>query len=102
MMNAALSSSVIARLALMAGCSVVAVGAAAAQTGSSASKDTSAAQTPTDATNLANPMADIIVVARRSEERLQSVPLSITAVSNAQLPATTVTTGTDLQKIDRK
>jgi len=99
MMNAALSSSVIARLALMAGCSVVAVGAAAAQTGSSASKDTSAAQTPADATNPANPMADIIVVARRSEERLQSVPLSITAVSNAQLSATTVTTGTDLQKL---
>src|SRR3546814_463094 len=42
---------------------------------------------------------DIVVVARRSEENLQSVPISVTAISSEALEAHTVTTGTDLQKL---
>ncbi|MDB5686692.1 MAG: hypothetical protein JWR77_1281, partial [Rhizorhabdus sp.] len=76
MMNAALRSSVVGRLLLLAGCSIVAVSAADAQT--------PAAEAPAAAADPADAMADIIVVARRSEERLQSVPLSITAVSGTQ------------------
>src|SRR3546814_11140577 len=41
----------------------------------------------------------IVVVARRSEENLQSVPISVTAISSEALEAHTVTTGTDLQKL---
>src|SRR3546814_2652452 len=41
----------------------------------------------------------MVVVARRSEENLQSVPISVTAISSAALEAHTVTTGTDLQKL---
>src|SRR3546814_5726779 len=40
---------------------------------------------------------DIVVVARRGEEHLQSVPISVTAISSAALEAHTVTTGTELQ-----
>ncbi|MDB5455452.1 MAG: TonB-dependent receptor [Caulobacter sp.] len=42
---------------------------------------------------------EIVVVARRSEERLQDVPLSVTGVSAEQLESRTITTGTDLQKL---
>src|SRR3546814_1848908 len=41
----------------------------------------------------------IVVVARRSEENLQPVPISVTAISSEALEAHTVTTGTDLQKL---
>lgn len=52
-------------------------------------------QAPTTARTL----EDIIVVARRSSERLQKVPLTVTAISGAELRANTVTTGTDIQKL---
>jgi len=90
-MNAALHSGVFGKLLLLAGCSIAAVSAADAQAPTVDAVAESAG--PADA------MTDIIVVARRSEERLQSVPLSITAVSGTQLSAATVTTGTDLQKL---
>lgn len=42
---------------------------------------------------------EIVVVARRSEERLQDVPLSVTGLSAEVLESRTITTGTDLQKL---
>jgi iron complex outermembrane receptor protein len=42
-------------------------------------------------------LSEVVVVARRAAENLQSVPLTVTAVSAQQLQATTVTTATDLQ-----
>jgi iron complex outermembrane receptor protein len=45
----------------------------------------------------ASPMEEVVIVARRTEESLQQVPLTITAVSAEQLKLETITTGTDLQ-----
>jgi iron complex outermembrane receptor protein len=45
----------------------------------------------------ASQLGEVVVVARRVEESLQSVPLTITAVSAEQLKLQTITTGTDLQ-----
>src|SRR5271154_3652282 len=45
----------------------------------------------------ASQLGEVVVVARRIEESLQRVPLTITAVSAEQLKMQTVTTGTDLQ-----
>jgi iron complex outermembrane recepter protein len=42
-------------------------------------------------------LKEIVVVARRVEEPLQKVPLTITAISTDQLKTQTITTGTDLQ-----
>lgn len=47
----------------------------------------------------ASALGDIVVVARRSEERLQDVPLSVTGISAEELESRTITTGTDLQKL---
>jgi iron complex outermembrane receptor protein len=47
----------------------------------------------------ASALEDIVVMARRSSEKLQKVPLTVTAISGAQLRAATITTGTDIQKL---
>jgi iron complex outermembrane recepter protein len=47
--------------------------------------------------NDASQLDAVVVVARRVEESLQQVPLTITAVSTDQLKVQTITTGTDLQ-----
>lgn len=94
MINISRHSRELGELLLLAGCSLGAVGIVDAQ----AQSPTSGA-TPAASASTTDPIEDIIVVARRSEEKLQSVPLSVTAVSTAQLSANTVTTGTDLQKL---
>jgi iron complex outermembrane receptor protein len=45
----------------------------------------------------ASELGEVVVVARRVEESLQKVPLTITAVSAEELKVQTITTGTDLQ-----
>jgi iron complex outermembrane recepter protein len=45
----------------------------------------------------ASDLGEVVVVARRVEESLEKVPLTITAISQEQLQLQTVTTGTDLQ-----
>lgn len=42
---------------------------------------------------------DIVVVARRTEERLQSVPLSVTAISDETIRNASITTATDLIRV---
>lgn len=42
---------------------------------------------------------DIVVVARRIEERLQSVPLSVTAISDTTMRNASITTATDLIRV---
>src|ERR1700761_5543404 len=42
-------------------------------------------------------LSEVVVVARRTDENLQKVPVTVTAISADQIKATTVTTGTDLQ-----
>jgi iron complex outermembrane receptor protein len=44
-----------------------------------------------------NKLEEIVVVARRREENLQSVPMTVTAISASVLERNTVQTGTDLQ-----
>lgn len=46
-----------------------------------------------------NMLEDIVVVARRTEERLQSVPLNVTAVSETELRNASITTATDLIRV---
>ncbi|MDB5425357.1 MAG: hypothetical protein JWQ29_2773 [Phenylobacterium sp.] len=52
-----------------------------------------------DADRQASSLEEVVVVARRTEENLQTVPLSVTAISGAELQTHTITTGTDLQKL---
>jgi len=47
----------------------------------------------------ANQLQEVVVVARRTEEKLQSVPLSVTAVTPTQLQSEVIQSGVDLQKI---
>ena len=56
---------------------------------------TAAAQASAGATGL----DEVIVVARRTEERLQDVPISVTAISADTLKQASVTSGTDLIKL---
>jgi len=44
-------------------------------------------------------LGDIVVVARRAEERLQDVPISITAISGEKLKAAQITQGSDLIRL---
>lgn len=75
--------------------SAVAVSPVAAQV-STPPPDAPSAQAP--ATGSAT-VEEVIVTAQRREERLQSVPIAITAVSPAQLAAANVTTTASLQNI---
>jgi len=51
------------------------------------------------ASNADSQLQEVVIIARRSEESLEKVPLTVTAVSAEQLKVTTITTGTDLQKM---
>ncbi len=57
------------------------------------------AQTQPPKEDQAGQLDEVVVVARRSEERLQDVPLSVTGLSADVLERRTITTGTDLQKL---
>lgn len=57
------------------------------------------AQTQPPKEEQASQLDEVVVVARRSEERLQDVPLSVTGISSQELENRTITTGTDLQKL---
>ena len=61
-----------------------------------AEAQTTAAQAPTAKPAEPNMVEDIVVTAQRREERLQDVPIAVTAVSAAALEKTGVTTSTDL------
>ncbi|CAN5258090.1 TonB-dependent receptor [soil metagenome] len=61
--------------------------------------DAAHAQTQPPKEESAAKLEEIVVVARRSEERLQDVPLSVTGLSSEVLESHTITTGTDLQKL---
>lgn len=61
--------------------------------------DVAHAQTQPPKQEQASKLDEIVVVARRSEERLQDVPLSVTGLSAEVLESRTITTGTDLQKL---
>jgi iron complex outermembrane receptor protein len=67
--------------------SLSAGGAAFAQ-----SADTAAPAASTD-------LGEVVVVARRSDERLQSVPLAVTALSASTLQNNTIQSGLDLEKL---
>jgi iron complex outermembrane receptor protein len=56
-----------------------------------------AAESAADARPEGDELQEVVVVARRIEEPLQKVPLTITAISTDQLKLQTITTGTDLQ-----
>jgi len=77
---------------------------AAAQSAPAPVDTNSAAQSPapgsTDA-KAAPPtsLTEVIVQARRSDERLQSVPLAVTALSRAQLSRDTITSAYDIQRL---
>ena len=94
-----LSAGAIGKFLLLAGSSILAATAAEAQSQSAAPGVPPTVDTQPAGEGASGGLEDIIVVARRSEERLQTVPISVTAVSSAQLAAVTVTTGTDLQKL---
>jgi len=47
----------------------------------------------------ANQLQEVVVVARRTEEKLQSVPLTVTAVTQTELQTQVIQSGVDLQKI---
>ncbi|PZR87292.1 MAG: hypothetical protein DI537_26715 [Stutzerimonas stutzeri] len=76
-----------AAIAMLISGSVIPFHAACAQTGSPVT-------TPPDN---ANAIADIVVTAQRREERLQSVPVSVTAMSSQMLTKSGVTATSDLQ-----
>ncbi len=84
-----------ARHLLLAGASAIAL----ISTSSIFGLDAAQAQTQPPKEEQAAKLDEIVVVARRSEERLQDVPLSVTGLSAEVLEARTVTTGTDLQKL---
>src|SRR5690606_8948266 len=44
-------------------------------------------------------LEEIVVVARRTEESLQSVPISVTAIGSQQLRAANIDSGSDLQRL---
>ena len=78
---------------LLAAAGAVAVMAGPTIFGLDAVKAESAADLGAEASEL----GEVVVVARRVEESLQKVPLTITAVDTEQLKVQTITTGTDLQ-----
>jgi iron complex outermembrane receptor protein len=52
---------------------------------------------PSDQGDANNKLEEVVVVARRREEKLQTVPMTITAITAGELQRNTVETGTDLQ-----
>jgi len=84
-----------ARHTLLAGASAIALFASQAVFG----LDVAHAQAQPQKDEQASELDEIVVVARRSEERLQDVPLSVTGISSEVLESRTITTGTDLQKL---
>ncbi len=84
-----------ARHLLLAGASALAL----ISTSSIVGLDAANAQTQPPKEEQVAKLDEVVVVARRSEERLQDVPLSVTGVSAETLEGRTVTTGTDLQKL---
>jgi iron complex outermembrane receptor protein len=59
--------------------------------------DVARAESAADLGGEASELGEVVVIARRVEESLQKVPLTITAVSAEELKVQTITTGTDLQ-----
>lgn len=73
--------------------------AAVANAQSATDQATSTMPAASDATKAPSSLEDIVVVARRSSENVQKVPLTVTAISATELRTNTVTTGTDIQKL---
>lgn len=82
------------RTGLLASCAFVAATPAFAQ--DAAPADNGAAAAPQEVADAASNPADIIVTARRSEERLQDVPISISVLNQQQLNNKNIVTATDL------
>lgn len=86
---------------LLAGASALALASSPALFGQGAALAQTTAPAPARQPNemQTSQLDEIVVVARRAEERLQDVPLSVTGLSSEVLESRTVTTGTDLQKL---
>ncbi len=61
--------------------------------------DRANAQSRSDKYDTGSGLEEVVVVARRTEERLQEVPLSVTSVSGDTLLERSITSGTELQKL---
>jgi iron complex outermembrane receptor protein len=84
-------------LAGVAASALIGVAGAQAQTSAAAPIQTAAAAGQDAGAGQAAGIAEIVVTARRREENLQKVPISITAFSQETLEANRVETATDLQ-----
>ena len=79
-------------------CLLVAIGGAVFMVGPALwGSDVARAEAAADEQGDASQLGEVVVVARRVEESLQKVPLTITAVSTEDLKVQSITTGTDLQ-----
>src|SRR5262249_728905 len=91
-----MTTSRLARGLFLAG---VAFGAIALRPGAGQAQDTQPAAARDDS-SAATGSGDIVVTARRVEERLQDVPLSVTAFGAEELDKRVINNFTDLGKVD--
>ncbi len=80
---------------------MAAAGAANAQTSAASASNTAAANQPvqSSAAPTGSTVGEVIVTAQRREERLQNVPIAITALTSAQLEQANITDATRLEML---